>query len=146
MLKRPKWPLWLSCSFQNAVSKYGSQFQGNSQHDALEFLLWLLDRVHEDLEGSARGPTADKVSHPPDPALCLISVFFPLDDARESQNAVLEFRFADLCVFWLRHTNYRSLLPLLVPFVLEKRFLPLQSRSLFSPSDGASRLSVQFKV
>ena len=77
MLKRPKWPLWLSCSFQNAVSKYGSQFQGNSQHDALEFLLWLLDRVHEDLEGSARGPAADKVSHPPDPALCLISVFFP---------------------------------------------------------------------
>uniref|UniRef100_A0A8C8DW08 Ubiquitin carboxyl-terminal hydrolase n=1 Tax=Oryzias sinensis TaxID=183150 RepID=A0A8C8DW08_9TELE len=31
------------------VSKYGSQFRGNSQHDALEFLLWLLDRVHEDV-------------------------------------------------------------------------------------------------
>ncbi|XP_069883071.1 ubiquitin carboxyl-terminal hydrolase 43 isoform X1 [Dipodomys merriami] len=45
----------LSAEFKNAVSKYGSQFQGNSQHDALEFLLWLLDRVHEDLEGSSRG-------------------------------------------------------------------------------------------
>lgn len=33
---------------QSIVSKYGSQFRGNSQHDALEFLLWLLDRVHED--------------------------------------------------------------------------------------------------
>lgn len=34
---------------QAIVSKYGSQFRGNSQHDALEFLLWLLDRVHEDV-------------------------------------------------------------------------------------------------
>ncbi|KAF7249169.1 Ubiquitin carboxyl-terminal hydrolase 43, partial [Varanus komodoensis] len=33
----------------NVVSKYGAQFRGNSQHDALEFLLWLLDRMHEDL-------------------------------------------------------------------------------------------------
>ncbi|XP_051244016.1 ubiquitin carboxyl-terminal hydrolase 43-like isoform X2 [Dicentrarchus labrax] len=37
-----------SCS-QTIVSKFGSQFRGNSQHDALEFLLWLLDRVHEDV-------------------------------------------------------------------------------------------------
>ncbi|KAI4879813.1 hypothetical protein NFI96_008768 [Prochilodus magdalenae] len=32
----------------NMVSKHGSQFKGNAQHDALEFLLWLMDRVHED--------------------------------------------------------------------------------------------------
>ncbi|XP_046533402.1 ubiquitin carboxyl-terminal hydrolase 43 isoform X1 [Equus quagga] len=51
----------LSAEFKNAVSKYGSQFQGNSQHDALEFLLWLLDRVHEDLEGSSRGPGSEKL-------------------------------------------------------------------------------------
>ncbi|XP_037665561.1 ubiquitin carboxyl-terminal hydrolase 43 isoform X2 [Choloepus didactylus] len=51
----------LSAEFKNAVSKYGSQFQGNAQHDALEFLLWLLDRVHEDLDGSARGPVAAKL-------------------------------------------------------------------------------------
>lgn len=40
-------------SFQTIVSKYGSQFRGNSQHDALEFLLWLLDRVHEDVNLTA---------------------------------------------------------------------------------------------
>ncbi|MXQ89405.1 hypothetical protein E5288_WYG000764 [Bos mutus] len=51
----------LSAEFKNAVSKYGAQFQGNAQHDALEFLLWLLDRVHEDLEGSSRGPSSDKL-------------------------------------------------------------------------------------
>ncbi|XP_054891437.1 ubiquitin carboxyl-terminal hydrolase 43 isoform X1 [Poeciliopsis prolifica] len=39
----------LSVNFKTVVSKYGSQFRGNSQHDALEFLLWLLDRVHEDV-------------------------------------------------------------------------------------------------
>ncbi|XP_045653208.1 ubiquitin carboxyl-terminal hydrolase 43 isoform X2 [Ursus americanus] len=50
----------LSAEFKNAVSKYGSQFQGNAQHDALEFLLWLLDRLHEDLEGSARSPGSEK--------------------------------------------------------------------------------------
>ncbi|XP_057569756.1 ubiquitin carboxyl-terminal hydrolase 43 isoform X2 [Hippopotamus amphibius kiboko] len=50
----------LSAEFKNAVSKYGSQFQGSSQHDALEFLLWLLDRVHEDLEGSSRGLGSDQ--------------------------------------------------------------------------------------
>ncbi|GCB71108.1 hypothetical protein scyTo_0001457 [Scyliorhinus torazame] len=42
----------LSVQFKNIVAKYGSQFRGNSQHDALEFLLWLLNRVHEDLNCS----------------------------------------------------------------------------------------------
>lgn len=41
-----------SPSPQGAVAKYASQFRGNSQHDALEFLLWLLDRVHEDANES----------------------------------------------------------------------------------------------
>ncbi|CAL1601633.1 unnamed protein product [Knipowitschia caucasica] len=38
----------LSVEFKSIVAKHGSQFRGNSQHDALEFLLWLLDSVHED--------------------------------------------------------------------------------------------------
>ncbi|XP_074016468.1 ubiquitin carboxyl-terminal hydrolase 43 [Numenius arquata] len=39
----------LSAEFKNIVSKHSSQFRGNAQHDALEFLLWLLDRMHQDL-------------------------------------------------------------------------------------------------
>lgn len=31
------------------MDKYGSQYKGGSQHDAQEFLLWLLDKVHEEL-------------------------------------------------------------------------------------------------
>ncbi|XP_077481876.1 ubiquitin carboxyl-terminal hydrolase 31-like [Stigmatopora argus] len=38
-----------SRDFKSVVSKSALQFKGNSQHDAQEFLLWLLDRVHEDL-------------------------------------------------------------------------------------------------
>ncbi|NXE09453.1 UBP43 hydrolase, partial [Lophotis ruficrista] len=38
---------------QNIVSKHSSQFRGNGQHDALEFLLWLLDRMHEDLSAAS---------------------------------------------------------------------------------------------
>uniref|UniRef100_A0A9J8CBX4 ubiquitinyl hydrolase 1 n=1 Tax=Cyprinus carpio carpio TaxID=630221 RepID=A0A9J8CBX4_CYPCA len=38
-----------SRDFKNAVAKSALQYRGNAQHDAQEFLLWLLDRVHEDL-------------------------------------------------------------------------------------------------
>ena len=39
----------ITTEFKNTVDKYGSQYKGNTQHDAQEFLLWLLDKVHEDL-------------------------------------------------------------------------------------------------
>uniref|UniRef100_A0A8C8S2Z9 ubiquitinyl hydrolase 1 n=1 Tax=Pelusios castaneus TaxID=367368 RepID=A0A8C8S2Z9_9SAUR len=57
VLVRALWTLdytpQLSVEFKNSVAKYGAQFRGNSQHDALEFLLWLLDRMHEDLGSSS---------------------------------------------------------------------------------------------
>ena len=52
-LRCPQHPVPLPrCAPQSIVAKHGAQFRGNAQHDALEFLLWLLDRMHEDL-GSA---------------------------------------------------------------------------------------------
>ncbi|XP_070409745.1 ubiquitin carboxyl-terminal hydrolase 43a isoform X1 [Nothobranchius furzeri] len=50
----------LSVEFKSMVAKYGSQFRGNSQHDALEFLLWLLDRVHEDVNSSVDNNSSSK--------------------------------------------------------------------------------------
>ncbi|NXG32439.1 UBP43 hydrolase, partial [Dromaius novaehollandiae] len=41
---------------QSIVSEHGAQFRGNAQHDALEFLLWLLDRLHEDLGSGSPAP------------------------------------------------------------------------------------------
>ncbi|XP_015734999.2 ubiquitin carboxyl-terminal hydrolase 43 isoform X2 [Coturnix japonica] len=52
----------LSAEFQSIVAKHGAQFRGNAQHDALEFLLWLLDRMHEDL-GSASPTAGPRAAH-----------------------------------------------------------------------------------
>lgn len=38
-----------STNFKEVVERYGSQFRSSTQHDAQEFLFWLLDKVHEDL-------------------------------------------------------------------------------------------------
>ena len=39
----------VSVEFKAVVGKYGVQYRGAAQHDAQEFLMWLLDKVHEDL-------------------------------------------------------------------------------------------------
>lgn len=38
-----------STNFKEVVERYGAQFRSSTQHDAQEFLFWLLDKVHEDL-------------------------------------------------------------------------------------------------
>lgn len=44
----------ISSDFKMIVGKYGAQYRGYSQHDAQEFLLWLLDKVHEDLNRATK--------------------------------------------------------------------------------------------
>lgn len=44
----------MSTTFKSVVDKYGSQYRGNLQHDAQEFFLWLLDKVHEDLNTATK--------------------------------------------------------------------------------------------
>ena len=39
----------ISSDFRSTVSRHGVQYRGCMQHDAQEFLLWLLDRIHEDV-------------------------------------------------------------------------------------------------
>ncbi|XP_063098066.1 ubiquitin carboxyl-terminal hydrolase 43 isoform X3 [Cavia porcellus] len=98
----------LSAEFKNAVSKYGSQFQGNSQHDALEFLLWLLDRVHEDLEGSSRGlvsekllPEASKIPENPQSS----SAQLPLGQSFVQSHFQAQYRSSLTCPHCLKQSN-----------------------------------------
>ncbi len=44
----------ISIRFKSLVDKHASQYKGSSQHDAQEFLLWLLDQVHEDLNTATK--------------------------------------------------------------------------------------------
>lgn len=54
----------ISNHFKEVVDKYGSQYRGAHQHDAQEFLLWLLDKVHEDLNTATKKKyKVIKVSH-----------------------------------------------------------------------------------
>ena len=53
--------LWLcrdtpefSSNFKAVVDRYSSQFRSSTQHDAQEFLFWLLDKVHEDLNTATK--------------------------------------------------------------------------------------------
>jgi len=39
----------ISNNLKLVISKYNSQYKGSAQHDAQEFLLWLLDRINEEL-------------------------------------------------------------------------------------------------
>lgn len=44
----------LSTTFKQVVERHGAQYKGTQQHDALEFLQWLLDKVHEDLNTASK--------------------------------------------------------------------------------------------
>lgn len=44
----------LSTTFKQVVERHGAQYKGTQQHDALEFLQWLLDKVHEDLNMASK--------------------------------------------------------------------------------------------
>lgn len=43
-----------STIFKQVVERHGPQYKGTQQHDALEFLQWLLDKVHEDLNMASK--------------------------------------------------------------------------------------------
>jgi ubiquitin C-terminal hydrolase len=47
--------------FKKAISSFRSQFRGNSQHDSHEFLAFLLDGLHEDLNRVLSKPLVDEI-------------------------------------------------------------------------------------
>lgn len=51
-----------SSHFKNVVSKFNTQYKGSSQHDAQEFLLWLLDRLNDELHHSSKKKAKDSLT------------------------------------------------------------------------------------
>ena len=51
----------ISRDFKCVIGKHGSQYQGCLQHDAQEFLLWLLDSIHEELRLESKKVIKKKV-------------------------------------------------------------------------------------
>ncbi|XP_067570568.1 ubiquitin carboxyl-terminal hydrolase 43 isoform X1 [Pseudorca crassidens] len=138
----------LSAEFKNAVSKYGSQFQGNSQHDALEFLLWLLDRVHEDLEGAARGLGSDKLqpeARKTSEDLPSPSAQLPLGQSFVQSHFQAQYRSSLTCPHCLKQSNtFDPFLCVSLPIPLRQtRFL---SVTLVFPSKSQRSLRVGLAV
>ncbi|XP_060595230.1 ubiquitin carboxyl-terminal hydrolase 31-like isoform X2 [Ruditapes philippinarum] len=52
----------ISSHFKNVVSKFNVQYKGSSQHDAQEFLLWLLDRLNDELHHSSKKKAKETLS------------------------------------------------------------------------------------
>uniref|UniRef100_A0A8C9KMN5 ubiquitinyl hydrolase 1 n=1 Tax=Panthera tigris altaica TaxID=74533 RepID=A0A8C9KMN5_PANTA len=132
----------------NAVSKYGSQFQGNAQHDALEFLLWLLDRVHEDLEVSSQGPGSEKpqpeASRTPEHLLSP-SAQLPLGQSFVQSHFQAQYRSSLTCPHCLKQSNtFDPFLCVSLPIPLRQtRFL---SVTLVFPSKSQRFLRVGLAV
>ncbi|XP_075759605.1 ubiquitin carboxyl-terminal hydrolase 43 [Pelodiscus sinensis] len=122
----------LSVEFKNTVAKYGTQFRGNAQHDALEFLLWLLDRMHEDLGASPprqKARTAGQPQAGPD-EICDSGSPQPAARPPSSQSFVqnhfqAQYRSSLTCPHCLKQSNTFD------PFLCVSLPIPLrQTRSL----------------
>lgn len=137
----------LSAEFKNAVSKYGSQFQGNSQHDALEFLLWLLDRVNEDLEGSTQGPEPQKLLPEVRTSEDLLSpsTQFSLGQSFVQSHFQAQFRSSLTCPHCLKQSNtFDPFLCVSLPIPLRQtRFLSI---TLAFPAKSSRFLRVGLAV
>ncbi|XP_060948102.1 ubiquitin carboxyl-terminal hydrolase 43a [Limanda limanda] len=77
----------LSVEFKSIVAKYSSQFRGNSQHDALEFLLWLLDSVHEDASSGLNNNNSSSNSNSSIKAKAGVKGPSPVEDSSSPSSA-----------------------------------------------------------
>lgn len=75
------------------IGKFSDQYKGNEQHDSQEFLLWLLDRIHED----AGTFTRRKVKHHKVSSVsCNIVIFLNVKMQHDVRPIVLFFCHSDV--------------------------------------------------
>ncbi|KAF1436586.1 Ubiquitin carboxyl-terminal hydrolase 31, partial [Spheniscus demersus] len=94
-----------SVSLQNIVSKNAMQYRGNAQHDAQEFLLWLLDRVHEDLNNAVNYSGMPPLKPPLEDDVLLEGPAFPISSTFVQELFQAQYRSSLTCPHCQKQSN-----------------------------------------
>nr|XP_044986748.1 ubiquitin carboxyl-terminal hydrolase 31 isoform X2 [Jaculus jaculus] len=94
-----------SRDFKSIVSKNALQYRGNSQHDAQEFLLWLLDRVHEDLNHTVKQSGQSPVKPPSDTDMMPEGPSFPVCSTFVQELFQAQYRSSLTCPHCQKQSN-----------------------------------------
>ncbi|EMP36938.1 Ubiquitin carboxyl-terminal hydrolase 31 [Chelonia mydas] len=90
---------------KSIVSKNSMQYRGNSQHDAQEFLLWLLDRVHEDLNNLVKYNGRPPLKPPLEDAALLEAPGFPISSTFIQELFQAQYRSSLTCPHCQKQSN-----------------------------------------
>ncbi|KAM6054565.1 ubiquitin carboxyl-terminal hydrolase 31 [Chlamydotis macqueenii] len=94
-----------SRDFKNIVSKNAMQYRGNAQHDAQEFLLWLLDRVHEDLNNAVNVSGVPPLKPPLEDDVLLEGPGFPISSTFVQELFQAQYRSSLTCPHCQKQSN-----------------------------------------
>ncbi|KAK2543735.1 ubiquitin carboxyl-terminal hydrolase 31 [Columba livia] len=94
-----------SRDFKNIVSKNAMQYRGNAQHDAQEFLLWLLDRVHEDLNNVVNYSGVSPLKPPLEDDVLLEGPAFPISCTFVQELFQAQYRSSLTCPHCQKQSN-----------------------------------------
>ncbi|NXH21920.1 UBP31 hydrolase, partial [Bucco capensis] len=95
-----------SRDFKNTVSRNALQYRGSAQHDAQEFLLWLLDRVHEDLHNVLNSSSMPPPLKPPlEDDVLLEGPAFPISSTFVQELFQAQYRSSLTCPHCQKQSN-----------------------------------------
>ncbi|XP_010017388.1 PREDICTED: ubiquitin carboxyl-terminal hydrolase 43 [Nestor notabilis] len=81
------------------------QYRGNAQHDAQEFLLWLLDRVHEDLNNGVNYSGMPPLKPPLEDDVLLEGPAFPISSTFVQELFQAQYRSSLTCPHCQKQSN-----------------------------------------
>ncbi|XP_008926349.3 ubiquitin carboxyl-terminal hydrolase 31 [Manacus vitellinus] len=81
------------------------QYRGNAQHDAQEFLLWLLDRVHEDLNNVVNSSSVPPLKPPLEDDVLLEGPAFPISSTFVQELFQAQYRSSLTCPHCQKQSN-----------------------------------------
>ncbi|XP_010143812.1 PREDICTED: ubiquitin carboxyl-terminal hydrolase 31 [Buceros rhinoceros silvestris] len=81
------------------------QYRGNAQHDAQEFLLWLLDRVHEDLNNTVNYSGVPPLKPPLEDDVLLEGPPFPISSTFVQELFQAQYRSSLTCPHCQKQSN-----------------------------------------